>query len=306
MPDLPNASTAPHEAKARRWPGAVLATLGLSIVVSTGLGGTGSTPPSTQAAPSEGSGSLTHIPIGNMECTACHNPASMDTVTWTFTLQLPGGIAERTAPVPHDKHDQLGCTTCHGRPPNPVQEDFSCASTCHAAHLRAPDIDCRVCHEPPPRWAHAYGVVHQGCTGGICHSLPVEDSLPWRRPLCMVCHQDLDVYIPEVDPATGAPVRREPPPASDTTTGVGAQGPQFSVQLGAFSEMERARALYRRALDAGLEARLIVAGGAQLLHVRVGLFESADSAEELLRRVEEMGFVAALVRDARTEEPIGR
>jgi hypothetical protein len=70
--------------------------------------------------------------------------------------------------------------------------------------------------------------------------------------------------------------------------------------------MERARALYRRALDAGLEARLIVAGGAQLLHVRVGLFESADSAEELLRRVEEMGFVAALVRDARTEEPIGR
>jgi hypothetical protein len=141
-----------------------------------------------------------HIPIGDMECTLCHDPASMNSGTWSFTILLPGGHAERVATFPHVKHAPLGCTTCHGRPPQPVQEDFTCAWTCHTPHLQAAEIDCRVCHQPPPQWAHEYGAVHQGCSGSLCHSLPIEEILPWRRPLCMVCHQDLEAYIPEVPP----------------------------------------------------------------------------------------------------------
>lgn len=82
--------------------------------------------------------------------------------------------------------------------------------------------------------------------------------------------------------------------------------PRYSVQLGAFANEDRARSLFQRAADLGLEARLVHVPETQLLHVRVGLFDSASSASELLRRVGEMGFVAAMVRDAHREEPIRR
>jgi hypothetical protein len=81
---------------------------------------------------------------------------------------------------------------------------------------------------------------------------------------------------------------------------------RFSVQLGAFADEERARALYRRANEAGLEARMVRVGSTQLLHVRAGLFDSSGPASELLRRVGGLGFVGALVRDANTEERIRR
>ena len=101
-------------------------------------------------------------------------------------------------------------------------------------------------------------------------------------------------------------VEASPEPAAEPPAEVVPDPRRFSVQLGAFAEEERARALYRRANDAGLQARIVRMEGTSLLHVRAGLFDSAGPASELLRRVGGMGFVAALVRDANREERIQR
>lgn len=80
---------------------------------------------------------------------------------------------------------------------------------------------------------------------------------------------------------------------------------RYSVQLGAFASAVRARSQMRRAEDAGLDARLVRVQGSRLLHVRVGRFDSSAAANDLLRRVGGLGFVAAVVRDAHREEPYG-
>ena len=113
--------------------------------------------------------------------------------------------------------------------------------------------------------------------------------------------------VEEVDSIDGAPppdptLDPAPAPAPEAVS----DPRRFSVQLGAFADDERARSLYRRAVDAGLDARMVRMEGTRLLHVRVGLFDSAGPASELLRRVGGMGFVAALVRDANKEERIQR
>jgi len=109
--------------------------------------------------------------------------------------------------------------------------------------------------------------------------------------------------VSEVDSAQGAapPDAGPEPPAPEI-----ADAPRFSVQLGAFADQERARSLYQRANAAGLEARMVRVEGTELIHVRVGRFDSAGPASELLRRVGGMGFISALVRDANTEERIRR
>lgn len=115
---------------------------------------------------------------------------------------------------------------------------------------------------------------------------------------------DMD-SVPSQPVAEARPIRPDPTPAAPTPEAV-QDGPRFSVQLGAFANDDRARALYQRALREGLEPRMVRVEGTRLLHVRVGLFDSAALAGELLRRVGGMGFVAALVRDAQTEERIRR
>jgi len=130
-----------------------------------------------------------------------------------------------------------------------------------------------------------------------------------------------DPPLVDVDPVQPRPMAEQPPVQPDPTTAVVSpteptqtdpmpaavqDGPRFSVQLGAFANDDRARALYQRAVGEGLEPRMVRVEGTRLLHVRVGLFDSAALAGELLRRVGGMGFVAALVRDANTEERIRR
>lgn len=106
------------------------------------------------------------------------------------------------------------------------------------------------------------------------------------------------VPAPAAEPAPRAQPERAAAPDPDA--------PRFAVQLGAFSDVDRARALYRRALDQGFEARLVRVPGSPLLRVRVGRFDSAAEAGELLSRLRAMDFVAALVRDANTEERVAR
>jgi cell division septation protein DedD len=80
---------------------------------------------------------------------------------------------------------------------------------------------------------------------------------------------------------------------------------RFSVQLGAFSERARAAALRDRAVEAGLQARLAIVPGSPLVRVRVGRFDSAEAARDILRLVRDEGFTATLVKDAHLEGRFG-
>ena len=76
----------------------------------------------------------------------------------------------------------------------------------------------------------------------------------------------------------------------------------YSVQLGAFSNEGRAAALFDLARAADLNVRLVRMPQSNLIHVRAGRFETSMEATEFSRRVSELGFMAAVVRDARDEE----
>lgn len=103
----------------------------------------------------------------------------------------------------------------------------------------------------------------------------------------------------EVSPAPGAPAPAEAgAPPEEAPRG------RFAVQLGAFSSMDRAEALRRRASAAGFEARLVRVPGSGLVRVRVGTFDSAEGAGEILGRLRDLGFTAAVARDAHREEPV--
>ncbi len=102
-------------------------------------------------------------------------------------------------------------------------------------------------------------------------------------------------------PAPPPDADREPEGGSDL-----AGEPRFAVQLGAFSVREGAESVHREAMGAGFSARIVRIGSDGLFRVRVGMFRSSDAAAEILLRLRELGFSAALARDAHLEEPIGR
>ena len=78
------------------------------------------------------------------------------------------------------------------------------------------------------------------------------------------------------------------------------------MQLGAFANRSRAEALRRRAQDAGFEARLALVPGSELVRVRVGRFDAQEAAAAILKRLSDLGFTAAVARDAHMEERVGR
>lgn len=80
----------------------------------------------------------------------------------------------------------------------------------------------------------------------------------------------------------------------------GTEGP-FSVQLGAFSEPERARAVRADATEAGFDVRLVRVEGSPLLHVRIGSFAERAGAQEVFDRLAREGLQGAVVRDERPE-----
>lgn len=82
-----------------------------------------------------------------------------------------------------------------------------------------------------------------------------------------------------------------------------APGGPHAVQLGAFAEAGRARGLAERARDAGLGVRIVRVEGSSLVHVRVGRYRSREAAEEERDAIRAEGFEAAVVSDARREEP---
>ena len=94
------------------------------------------------------------------------------------------------------------------------------------------------------------------------------------------------------------------PSRDAAVAGTGSQG-RYTVQLGAFLDEYRAQALVERAAEAGLDVRLVRVQGSRLMHVRVGRFDSSAQAGVSFQSVTALGFTAAVVRDARKEEPVG-
>lgn len=95
----------------------------------------------------------------------------------------------------------------------------------------------------------------------------------------------------------------EEEPAAEETGGGG--GGTVSVQLGAFSSVERARTFVRSARDEGITGlRLVRVQGSDLIRVRAGRFPSRESASSLRSRIEERGFSTAVVTDADQESPV--
>lgn len=101
------------------------------------------------------------------------------------------------------------------------------------------------------------------------------------------------------------PDEPEEEPADDPDEPAAAEGRNYSVQLGAFAEAERARALYESVRAEGVDVRIVRVEGSRFTHVRVGRFALREEAVDTLEELTAMGISAALVRDDRAERPIG-
>ena len=103
------------------------------------------------------------------------------------------------------------------------------------------------------------------------------------------------------------PVAAPPPVTSttDTDTVPATSTGDWTVQLGAFSTLERAQDLAERVRAAGFEPRLVRVPPSDLVRLRVGVFEDDDSAADVYYRIVQAGFDAAIARDVTREEPIG-
>jgi hypothetical protein len=75
----------------------------------------------------------------------------------------------------------------------------------------------------------------------------------------------------------------------------------YAVQLGAFREVERARAVEEQALEAGLHPRIVQVAGTDLIRVRVGRFLTSREASEAMNRIRGMGLDATVAVDADRE-----
>lgn len=82
-------------------------------------------------------------------------------------------------------------------------------------------------------------------------------------------------------------------------------GWEHSVQLGAFSSLDRALSLAAVLREAGFSPRLVRVPGPDLTRVRVGRFQTRESAEDQARVLREAGFEVTLVSDAALEAPAG-
>jgi hypothetical protein len=98
-------------------------------------------------------------------------------------------------------------------------------------------------------------------------------------------------------------------PAADTAadaaaTSAAAPAPTggWTVQIGAFANPVRARALRDELVAAGIDARLVTVRPSPLLRVRAGRFADEDQAQALRRGLAARGYDATVSADAEREE----
>lgn len=108
---------------------------------------------------------------------------------------------------------------------------------------------------------------------------------------------------PETGP--GEPEPRQGAGRGAEPSAQGGQGGDFAAQVGAFGNLENARAVAVRLDEAGFRARVVLIRGSDFFRVRVGRFETADEARDLIQRLRDRGFDAGLGTAASTERPAG-
>ncbi len=131
----------------------------------------------------------------------------------------------------------------------------------------------------------------------------LERGRAWMADAGPLPPADQRVRQPAVPTTPRPPAPTSPEVASERRAA--ALAGSYSVQLGAFAELERARTLYDSVRADGVEARIVRVEGSNFTHVRVGSFAQRASAVELLDELTRRGISAALVRDERPERPIG-
>jgi hypothetical protein len=103
----------------------------------------------------------------------------------------------------------------------------------------------------------------------------------------------------------------ESPTASPTARSARSEGGKdepatarpFALQAGAFRGAGGAAALAGQLRKVGFESRIVFVPGSALYRVRIGFFQSAAEAEDLIRRVRAAGFEIVLVSDTPSERP---
>jgi len=113
----------------------------------------------------------------------------------------------------------------------------------------------------------------------------------------------IQAHAREIAALPPVPPRRDPEPLAEARTQE--ESGSFSVQMGAFRSLERARILANQLRGAGYQPRLVRTPGSDLARVRLGRFASREGAEALARDLEGRGFDVTLVTDAGSEERVG-
>jgi hypothetical protein len=147
------------------------------------------------------------------------------------------------------------------------------------------------------QWAESRGDLReaQARFEMLMRDYPSSRHLPEGRSWLRRHAEELDA-LPEV-------VTRREPEAPEEETEVDTGG--FSVQVGAFRSLNRARAVAAELGELGFQVRLVRTPGTELARVRVGRFPSRDEAEAMGRRLEDSGFDHTIVTDVGSEERIG-
>jgi hypothetical protein len=130
----------------------------------------------------------------------------------------------------------------------------------------------------------------------------VEEAAVWQRALSGDAAVGMRLAPPaeEGPPLPPDPMTQYPPAPQDSVEASWS----FAVQLGAFSSVERARALADRLRHAGYQPRIVGVPGDELARVRVGRFPVREEAEALARDLEGRGFEVRVVADAWSEERV--
>ena len=152
-------------------------------------------------------------------CIQCHEDLIADTDKCN-TCHKPPKVAETAEmKIPHDKHAEVACGTCHGpQAPEEAKAAYSMShDTCIACHnddisdrescmechkvslvvetsdMKIPhelhaDMNCGTCHGPqaPEAAKKAYSMSHNTCIA--CHEKQISDT-----KACSVCHKGIDV-----------------------------------------------------------------------------------------------------------------
>jgi hypothetical protein len=101
------------------------------------------------------------------------------------------------------------------------------------------------------------------------------------------------------------PVSKPPAPEPEAEAKTRVEVGDFTVQMGAFRSLERARSLADQLREAGYRPRVVRTPGNDLARVRIGRFTSREGAEAQARGLEGLGFEVTLVTDAGSEERVG-